>query len=822
MNRQLRRMQKKTAGAVGDLYSAPAEIVNLINLGVEAQQSGQFEQAGWYYQQALALDPNQPIALCNLGALLVNLGHHDQGQAYLKRALKIMPRFIEAAEVLIDSHLALGQFEAIVNLATVTARYFPNRPKLFRMLGLANSQLEKFEAAATAMTRLLELEPDDEEARVLLASSYTHLGLHDRAILILADIVEKNPRRADMGRVLIDLLLAKNHYPDIIKYSEKILSAPGIVPQAIDYAKLGGAYYSINDIEPALKYFNIALELDPKNLYCLELVIEIFCMTKHFDEANRWLVAYEKVTPNNRKYKILRALYLIGMGELEKVEKITKELISEDPSDFIGYSYALFSLQHQSKINECIDLAHKALKIFPNHTALFKFLAFGYGAKGDVEKSGHYMKLALTGETDQNEDGAYSAAIFAMHYDPSQTPLDISHQTRLLVAKYLGGAVPKNTHQNRVDPNKKIKVGYVSGDFFSHPVVNYIEPVLAHHDRQSFEVFCYYNKSYNDPVTDRLKGYADHWKTIDALSHNSVVEQIVSDEIDILIDLSGHTNGHRLPVFARKPAPIQATWIGYFNTTGLPTMDYIITDKALLPPEDEHLYTEAPLRLPVSGACYNLPDFDIAIAPPPGLRNGHITFGCFTVQRKHSDRAIALWGQILAQVPDAVLFLKAGAFDLEDMCQSYRDRFEAMGIDPKRLRFEGTTDMAHYLGQYNEVDLMLDTFPYNAATTCLQALWMGVPQISMRGNMLVSRIGDSLMTKVGLSEFVALTPEDYVAKAVEYAARPDRLAEIRARLRQTLANSPMTNPKAFTEDYEAALRGAWRKWCEEQEAGRDA
>lgn len=819
MNRQLRRMQKKTAGAAADLYSAPAEIVNLINLGVEAQQSGQFEQAGWYYQQALALDPNQPVALCNLGALLVNLGHHDQGQAYLKRALKIMPRFIEAAEVLIDSHLALGQFEAIVALVAVTARHFPDRPKLFRMLGLANSQLERYEAATKATARLLELEPEDEEAKVLLASSYTHLGQHDQAIQILADIVEKNPRRADMGRILIDLLLAKNQYSEIIKYSHMILDVSGFSPDAPDYVKLGGAYYSINEIEPGLKYLRMALELDSTDLYSLELTIEILCMVRHFEEAKRWLAHFEKITTNKRKYKILNTLYMIGIGELEQVEAITKELILEDPSDYIAYSYALFSLQHQSKINECIKLALEALEIFPNHTGLFKFLATGYGAKGDIETSSYYMNLALTGDTELNEDGAYSAAIFAMHYDPSQTPLDISHQTKLLVAKYLGGAVPKNSHQNRVDPNKKIKVGYVSADFFNHPVASYIEPVLAHHDKQSFEVFCYYNKSYNDDVTGRLRAHADHWKTIDALSHSSVVEQIVSDEIDILIDLSGHTNGHRLPVFARKPAPIQATWIGYFNTTGLPTMDYIITDKALLPPEDEHLYTEAPLRLPVSGACYNLPDFDIAIAPPPGLRNGHITFGCFTVQRKHSDPAIALWGQILAQVPDALLFFKAAAFDSDDMCQSYRDRFEAMGIDPKRLRFEGTTPMAHYLGQYNTVDIMLDTFPYNAATTCLQALWMGVPQISMRGNMLVSRIGDSLMTKVGLSEFVALTPEDYVAKAVEYAARPDRLAEIRASLRQTLTNSPMTNPKAFTEGYEAALRGAWRKWCEEQGRG---
>ncbi len=818
MNRQLRRMQKKTAGAASNGFAAPPEIAQLINLGIGCQHSGHFEQAGWYYEQALALDPNQPVTLYNLGALLVNLGHHDNGQVYLKRALKLMPRFVEAAEALLESHLAMGQIEATVTLASSVTRHFPERPKPLRMLAIGNSQLEKFEAATKAAVRLLELAPEDEEAKVLLASNYTHLGKHDRAIELMADIVKINPHRTDIFDILIDLLINKNRYLESIKYSETMFAIPDFEPKSEDYMKLGGSYFSINEIEPALNNLRKALELDSNNLACLELTIEVLCMTFRLDEAKDWLAHYGKITTNQRMYRVLIALHHMGSREFEEAEAIAKALILEDPKEFTPHSYVLFCLQHQSKNNELIEQAYETLRIFPGRNDVFKFLAIGYTAKGDAERGGHYLDLALAGEADHSEDGAFSAAIFSMHYDPRKTPLEISHQIKLLAAKHLGEVEVKNAHRNAPDPRKRIKIGYVSADFNYHPVSDYIEPVLANHSKRSFEVFCYYNKGYGDDFTQRFNTYADHWRTINALSHNSVVELIERDGVDILIDLSGYTNGHRLPVFARKPAPIQATWIGFFNTTGLPTMDYIITDKALLPPEDEHLYTEAPLRLPVSAACYKLPDFDIAIAPPPALRNGHITFGCFTVQRKHSDRAIALWGQILAQVPDAVLFLKAGAFDLEDMRQTYQDRFKAMGVDPTRLRFEGTTDMAHYLGQYNEVDLMLDTFPYNAATTCLQALWMGVPQICMRGNMLVSRIGSSYLTKMGLDDFVARSEEEYVEKAVNWASRLEELGAIRASLRQTLSNSPMTNPKAFTEGYEAALRGVWRKWCEEQGA----
>ena len=822
MNRQLRRMQKKTAGAASNGFAAPPEIAGLVNLGIQRQKLGQFDEAAWYYGQALAQDPNQLSALCNLGKMLVDFGRHDQGQAYLKRAIQIRPKFVEAAESLMLSYVALEQYEAAVKLAKSMVPHFPERPTIWKQLGFSYYQLEKFVESAKAFEKILEIVPGDEETILPLVSCYTIVGRYKDAVELLKSAVSRNSGQIQFIEVLVDILITQNRYFEITKYLNILLSNDNYRPSSKIYASLAGSYYSLNDIEPAILYLEKALEIEPVAPDHMALAVELYTKTLRLDKADLWLTRFEQLNFDRKAALNFRGIYNFAAGDFPGAERVARVLIAEYPHFEDGYLKLIFSLTERGKYAEGLELAHQALEIFSESAFLYNWLAICYRALGDQKQAQAYALLAGDAADEISEDDAFDGALFTMHYESGANQNDIFNATVKAVEKFYGTIISKDSHANTPVPERRLKVGYVSADFWRHPVSDYIEPVLAHHDRSAVEVYCYSNGRNHDAVTDRIKGHADHWRTIYDKSHHSTARLIESDGIDILIDLSGWTRGHRLPVFARKPAPIQATWIGYFNTTGLKAMDYLITDATLVPPEEEHLYTESPLRLPLSSACYKVPEFDIQVGPLPALRNGHITFGCFTAQSKHSDLAIESWGKILSSCPNSVLFFKTSVFEREDIRQSYRDRFEAMGIDPKRLRFEGTTDMVHYLGQYNEVDLMLDTFPYNAATTCLQALWMGVPQISMRGNMLVSRIGDSLMTKVGLSEFVALTPEDYVAKAVEYAARPDRLAEIRARLRQTLTNSPMTNPKAFTEGYEAALRGAWRKWCEEQGSGHDA
>ena len=409
--------------------------------------------------------------------------------------------------------------------------------------------------------------------------------------------------------------------------------------------------------------------------------------------------------------------------------------------------------------------------------------------------------------------------MFWLHSQSSVTPEDILKETLHFTQKFRGLAPTYTTIPRKRD---KIRVGYVSGDLRRHVVGFYFEPILLNYDKSRFETYCYYSYREEDYVSLKYKSLCDKWTNIYQMSDQGVIDCISRDQIDILIDLSGHTAWNRLGVFAHKPAPIQATWIGYFNTTGLSSMDYIITDKDLVPATSEYLYTERPLRLDLGSAPYTLPTLDLATNPLPALNSGSISFGCFATERKYSDLALKLWGEVLKSVPNSTLSLKSAEFEEYRFREKYLDKFEQLGVDRSRIKLSGSSLFVEYLAEYQNVDLMLGTFPYNTATTCLEALWMGVPEISLRGDMIVSRVSAALHARVGLEDFVADSEEAFVAKAIEWAGRVDDLAEIRASLRGRLENSPMTNPKAFTEGYEAALRGAWRKWCEEQGSGHDA
>jgi predicted O-linked N-acetylglucosamine transferase (SPINDLY family) len=821
MNRQLRRMQKKTGA--DQTATVSAEIAGLLDAGIQNQSASHFEQAAWFYQRVLSLNPNQPEALCNLGAMLSQLGHFDQGEAFLKQALVARPHFLEACLALADSHVRRGQIEAAIDLLNRNQRHLKASGDYWGLVGICFLQAQKNGDAVKALGKAVAISPENVSYKLQLAAAHTHLNNMDDAISLLEAALNQDPANTNALSVLFNIYGRRSIADKIIEYGNRLLKVEGYKLSGFEYYLMSGAYLNKTDIGESIKFMLKAIELEPKNLDLIKSVISLFSSNHNFEEAEYWLEKAQQIAPGNKAFDVERGVLFVAQQKNHQAETLLRSFVDDPIHNLDGssallnqaYDFLLMALMNQNKVDDMAVISERAVQLFPEEASFSQYTSIIHNHKGNLVESGKWALRALE-RSSVSEDAGFGQIIFSMHYDSNLGPEQIAQTTKAFVQKYMGSIKAQNAHANTPDPSRKIKVGYVSGDFKNHPVADYITPILQFHDRNRFEVYCYAVNPDVDAVTQKLKSYADHWRSLNNISHDTAASMIVADGIDILIDLSGHTRLARLQVFARKPAPIQATWIGYFNTTGLPTMDYIITDKDLLPPEDEPLYTEAPLRLPVSSVCYKLPEFSIKVGPLPAIRNGHITFGCFGVHGKHSDRAIELWAEILRKTPDAKLYFKTAGFEREDVRQSYRDRFAAMGVDPARLRFEGSTPMAHYLAQYNEVDLMLDTFPYNAATTCLQALWMGVPQICMRGNMLVSRIGDSYLTKLGLTDFVARSEAEYVEKAVNWASRIDELSAIRASLRQTLSNSPMTNPTAFTQSYEAALSDVWRKWCEDQ------
>jgi predicted O-linked N-acetylglucosamine transferase (SPINDLY family) len=359
---------------------------------------------------------------------------------------------------------------------------------------------------------------------------------------------------------------------------------------------------------------------------------------------------------------------------------------------------------------------------------------------------------------------------------------------------------------------RPLRIGYVSPDFKQHSVAHFIEPVLAAHDKSKFEVFCYSNNLMVDEVTQRIQSACAHWRVIADQSDEVVAKQIRDDGIDILVDLAGHTPQNRLLVFARKPAPVQATWIGYPNTTGLTTMDYRITDAFADPVGDsDRFHTEKLIRLPECFSCFEAPSESPPVCALPALATGHITFGSFNNPLKFTLAVIEQWSHILKCVPNSRLVLKYQGLDSAFMSALLRAQFGAHGIAPQRLDILGKdVSQFDHMNRYNQIDIGLDPFPYNGTTTTCDALWMGVPVITLAGRSHVGRVGVSQLTNIGLPELIGHNEDDYVDIAVALANDLPRLAALRSGLRERLRASPLMDAPRLTRNLEAAYRGMWK------------
>jgi predicted O-linked N-acetylglucosamine transferase (SPINDLY family) len=363
-----------------------------------------------------------------------------------------------------------------------------------------------------------------------------------------------------------------------------------------------------------------------------------------------------------------------------------------------------------------------------------------------------------------------------------------------------------------------LRIGYVSPDFRDHPVTLFIEPILQQHHRENFETFCYANVKALDATTQRLRLLAGQWRDIYGWAPEKVAELIRQDGIDILVDLAGHTTDSGLLVFARKPAPVQVTWIGYPNTTGLTAIDYRLTDHLSDPPgQTEQWHSERLIRLPKNFSCYGAPPESPAVGPLPALVNGHVTFGSLNNFRKLSEPTIAVWARLLREMPTARLLLKSQGLGNPKTAARLRDQFVRAGVGAERIELHcaGLSKELH-MGLYNRVDLALDPFPYNGTTTTCDALWMGVPVVTLAGRTHVARVGLSLVSHLGFPEWGVETPEAYMAKCRELTSDLPGLARLRLQLREQMRHSPICDAPQFIGHLETAFRKMWQRWCEQQ------
>jgi protein O-GlcNAc transferase len=507
------------------------------------------------------------------------------------------------------------------------------------------------------------------------------------------------------------------------------------------------------------------------------------------------------------QFKFQLGNLLFAQGESAEAAAVFAEVLAIRP----GFAEAHNNLGNAlSKLGQMADAVHhyrRAVALAPAMDEAHNNLGCALFLLGQLGAAIAHYKEAIRLKADAS--APYTNLVLALHYVPGVSGALIGETTRRWAA-----TLPRRLAQLSVPTGKsrsrKLRIGYVSGDFRNHPVAYFIENIIAAHDREAVEVFCYGNATTGDATTARIAEAADHWRDISSLSDHDAAHQITRDAIDILIDLSGHTAGNRLTLFARKPAPIQCTWLGYVGTTGLDEIDYIIADRFVIPSQDDGLYSEQPYRLPNSYLCFTPPNVDIAVGRLPMLDSGTPTFGCFNNLLKINGAVVDLWSAVLAAVPQSRLYLKTAQLDDEAVRRGIASEFAARGIAGTRLRLAGGSPRQELLAAYNDVDIALDPFPFGGGTTTLEALWMGVPTITLRGDGFVGRVGESVLTTLGLPELVAASPTGYLTAAVDLAGDNDRLATLRTGLRQRLVSSPLCDAPAFARDLEAGYRAMWR------------
>jgi len=446
-----------------------------------------------------------------------------------------------------------------------------------------------------------------------------------------------------------------------------------------------------------------------------------------------------------------------------------------------------------------------ALRLDPRHAPALDNLGRLAKSAGLLDEAVRHFRAALA--VKPNPD-SHSNLLLALNYLPDLAPAEVFAEHRRWHRLYAAPLAPAAPLPQKSPPaDRRLRIGYVSPDFCHHAVAYFIAPVLAAHDRTRVEIFCYLNLPAPDRVTERLRSLAEHWRDITRMDDDTAAAQIRADGLDLLVDLAGHTAGHRLLLFARRPAPVQATWIGYPNTTGLDAIDCRLTDAICDPPgETDSFYSEKLVRLPANFSCYEPDPTAPEVNPLPAPAPGAVTFGCFNNFAKVTPEVIALWTRLLCALPKSRLLLKSRGLGDSSVAERVLSAFAAAGVAPDRVTLNGQElSVADHLGLYHGVDIALDPFPYNGTTTTCEALWMGVPVITLAGHCHAARVGASLLTHTGLGEWIAPSPDAYLSLAVAAANDLPRLTKLRQALREQVRRSPLCDAVTFTRTLEAVF-----------------
>jgi len=698
--------------------------------------------------------------------------------------------------------------------------------------------------AESLYLEVLKHSPRQADAKNLLGVLCAQRGDPASALVWIGEAIAIDPRNPayqfNYGKTLLQLKRPR----EACQALERATALR--VDQAETQNELGLARMDDGDLKGATAAIRRALSLQPDYMEAHNNLALALHRQGEYDEAGASLRKALGLEPQSTKVMGNLGMVLRAQGRSAEAAEIYRAALALSPQDPVVLTNLGNALIDLSRYEEAIGCFREATAVAPNyaeahynwgtahlraerfHAAAEKFsdalaknpnlseAANGLGSAlfdlGRVEEAIDAFRRVLSLRPDDMD--VHSHLLFGLLHSPEATQQQVFAEHRAWAQRHAARFVSGSSeHRNSPEPERRLRIGYVSGDFRQHSVSQFFEPVLAQHDRGRFEVFCYFNLSFVDATTERLRRGGDCWRETSSLSDHAAADLVRGDGIDILVDLSGHTKYNRLLVFAQKPAPVQATWLGYLNTTGLETIDYRITDPHASPEGLlDAFHSEQLLRLPDCQWCYQPPPDCPEVSDSPAARNGFVTFGSFSSLAKIGPKVIELWCRLLELIPSARLLIVGRG--LGAIHEEYLSRFRSRGIAPGRIDLRDFQSFRNYLALHGSVDVTLDTFPYAGGTTTCHSLWMGVPVVSLAGDSAPSRGGVSLLKTVGLDELVADTSQRYLDIACDLASDTGKLAALRTSMRARMSASPLMDASRFTHELEQAYRSMWRRWCE--------
>ncbi|MGX5776748.1 O-linked N-acetylglucosamine transferase family protein [Methylorubrum zatmanii] len=684
---------------------------------------------------------------------------------------------------------------------------------------VAHAAAGRFQKARSNLQRVLEAAPYHAGAHHELGVLASRSDGPDSAIPHFVAALRAEPEYPRHWLALAVTLLVLNRLGEARALMEQFRSrgladdaARAVLKEFADHAfARGQERYNAGDLSTAETLADLVIGLDETHANATHLAGAVAAgKGRHQQAFDLFSIAIYREPDNAAYFSSLGAL-LITMGDHTGAISALEKAVSLDPDLAIAHSNLAGVYQRITQHSAAVTHARRAIALDPGLSNAHNNLGCSLKSLGHLREAIASFTQALA--ADPGHITAHSNRLFAKLYAEGISHADYAADARSFGARFADPLRRRRPFLNDRDPDRPLRIGFVSGDLCTHAVARFIEPLLRHLDQTQFKARAYMTQAAEDAVSARLRQWFDGWHNIAGLDDDEAADLIEADAIDILVDLSGHSAGHRLLVFARKPAPVQVSYLGHPATTGLSAMDYRLTDSGLdLRDQPKSLHTETVWWLPGVSATYELPEGAPPARPrPPFEENGFITFGVMNRFEKIGDGALQAWATILRALPDARLFMVVADVETPEIRAQVEARLSEAGLPIERVRLHPRTTTGYY-ALYHEFDIALDSFPYNGGTTSCDTLSMGVPLIALRGGHAVARVGSSLLATVGLDELAVETPEEYVACAVALARDPDRLRTLRAGLRERVFASPLMDHARFAREMGEAFRSMWKLW----------